>query len=205
MRFSSRPLLALSTAIVVAALALAADAVTGTSPAAAYLPRDTLGKPGRVTIYRTLGWNGRRLQSYAFAPDQLRLPGPTVYRTRGKRARRRLARRTQFICMQASIWTHIPPRPGRDGFWVRHAENDRDCVRVRRGQHVTFDDWDFSEAYRGTAYSSLYEVSWWSRSGQTRLGARTYDLNEPGDYECETAGCYVVEVDGTTGAIGMDL
>jgi hypothetical protein len=197
MRFSSRPLLALSALIVLAALA--------PSPATAYTPKSTHGKPGRVTIYQTLGWNGRRLQSNAFAPDQLRLQGPLVNRTRGKRGQRRLARRTQIICAQASIWTHIPPRPGRDGFWVRHAENDRACVRVRRGRVANFADWDFSEAYRGDAYSSFFEVSWWSGSGRTRLGARNYDLDDVGDYECQTVGCNIVEVDGTTAAIEMDL
>jgi hypothetical protein len=205
MRLSSRPLLALSTAIIVAVLALVADAVTATSPAAAYSTQDTRGKAGRVTIYQTLGWNGRRLQSSAFARDTYRLQGPLVNRTKGTRRRRRLARGTQIICMQAVVYTHIPPRVGRDAFWRRYAENAEDCVRARRGQSVDFTNWDFTENYTGGVYSSLYEVSWWSRSGRTRLGARTYDLDDTGDYECQTVGCNVVEVDGTTAALLMDL
>ena len=116
-----------------------------------------------------------------------------------------MARRTQIICMQASIWTHIPPRVGRDAFWRQYAWNDRTCTRTPPGQYVPFAAWDFNENYSGGVYSSLYEVSWWTGSGRIRLGARSYDLDDVGDYQCMTGGCSVTEVDGTTAALQMDL
>lgn len=191
-------------------LAVAALSVTGAAgataaPASGYSTQDTRGRPGGVTIYPTLGWNGRRLQGTAFAQDTYRVQGPLVQRTKGTRLRRRLARGTQVICVQAFIYTHIPPRVGRDGFWRRYTQDDRACVRTPQGRSATFADWDFSENYTGGVYGSLYEVTWWSRSGRTPLGARTYDLNDTGDYMCQTVGCTIIEVDGTTAALSMDL
>ena len=177
---------------------------TAASTAAAFSTYSTRGKPGRVNIYKTLGWNDRH--SYAWGLNVLRLEGPLVHRTRGTRRRRHLARRTQIICMQPFIYTFLPSNPALTGgdYWQQHARKARECVRVRRGQYVNFDNWDFRETWSGSSYSTLYKVSWWSGSGRTRLGARTYDLNAQGDYECETDRCRVLDVEGTA-AIYIDL
>ena len=181
-------------------LGLAGTAEAAAPHASAAMTRyGVRGKPGRTVMYKVKGWAG---DTYGAFPS-MRLPGPVVYRTKGTRRRRRVARRRQKICVSLELWKFKASYADEGLNSWRLEGYRRSCGYASRGEVLTFRNWDVS-VVPYFSYSVNLVVSW-RRRGRL-LGRAVYDYDDSAqDYSCQTNRCVAYQAYRDTGALFFDF